>query len=331
MPNSRQSLPWFLLVVSLPTSSATARMRVWRGLKALGCVALRDGAYVMPASAEGDQVLQELGDECRREGGSAWLMDVQPRSAEDAGAYRQLFDRSAEYAELRKAWKQAHRGLPSMAPVELARLQRKLQREFDALRGIDFFPNEASAEAQAAWTDFSRRIDSLLSPDEPQANGGGIPLLSIAEYQGRTWATRRRLWVDRVASAWLVRRFIDREARFQWLAKPSDCPKRALGFDFDGATFTHVGDRVTFETLLASFGLEDDAALLRIGTIVHALDVGGDPVPEAKGFEAMMAGARERLVDDDDALLAEMSTVLDSFYAHFRSEARKGDGKAGSR
>ena len=79
--------------------------------------------------------------------------------------------------------------------------------------------------------------------------------------------------------------------------------KGALGFDFDGATFTHVGDRVTFETLLASFGLEGDPALVRLGSMVHTLDVGGEQIPEATGFEAVMAGARERLADDD-ALLA---------------------------
>jgi hypothetical protein len=125
------------------------------------------------------------------------------------------------------------------------------------------------------------------------------------------------LWVDRVASAWLIRRFIDPDAKFLWLAQPADCPKKALGFDFDGATFTHVGDRVSFETLMASFGLEDDSALARLAAIVHHLDVGGEPVPEAVGFEAVMTGARERL-EDDDALLAEMSNVLDSLYAHFR-------------
>jgi len=141
---------WLLLVVSLPTSSATARMRVWRGLKALGCVALRDGAYLLPAGPEHEQALQDLGDECLREGGSAWLMAVQPRSADEAAAYRQLFDRSGEYAELRKTWKEANRGLASMGPAELARLQRKLQREFDALRAIDFFPGEASTEVEAA-------------------------------------------------------------------------------------------------------------------------------------------------------------------------------------
>jgi hypothetical protein len=149
-----------------------------------------------------------------------------------------------------------------------------------------------------------------------------VPRLDAADYQGRLWATRKCLWVDRVASAWLIRRFIDPKARFQWLAKPADCPKKALGFDFDGAAFTHVGDRVTFETLLASFGLEEDAALMRLGAMVHSLDVGGEPVAEAKGFEAMLAGARERLTDDD-ALLAEISSVLDSFYAHFEREASR--------
>ena len=137
------------------------------------------------------------------------------------------------------------------------------------------------------------------------------------------WATRPGVHVDRTACAWLIRRFIDTDARFLWLAKPSDCPKKALGFDFDGATFTHVGERVSFETLMASFGLEEDPALRRLGALVHQLDVGGgEPVPEAKGFEAMLAGARERL-PDDDALLAEIGTVLDSLYLHFQREASR--------
>jgi hypothetical protein len=315
---------WFLLIVSLPTSSATARMRIWRALKTLGCVALRDGAYLLPQRPEHEQELQALGDECIREGGSAWLMTVQPRSAEETTSFVQLFDRSEDYIELRKGWKEANRGLKSLTVAEVTRLQKRVQREFEALRSIDFFPGDASLEAEAAWTEFSKRIDAVLSPDEPHETDGGIARLDTAKYQGRTWATRRRLWVDRVASAWLILRFIDPQARFRWLGKPWDCPKGALGFDFDGATFTHVGDRVTFETLMASFGLEEDAALVRLGSIVHALDIGGEPVPEARGFEAVMAGARERL-DDDDALLAEMGTVLDSLYAHFARDSRPGN------
>jgi len=321
---------WLLLVISLPTSIATGRMRIWRALKSLGCVALRDGAYLLPSGPGRAEALRELGDECEREGGSAWLMTVTPDSADDDAAYRQLFDRSEQYAELRASWKSENRRLRSQSMTDLARLRKRLEKEFDALRASDFFPSEASAEAEAAWIDFSKRIDALLSPDEPHETAGKVPRLDASKYRGRTWATRRRLWVDRVASAWLIRRFIDPDARFRWLAKPSDCPKSALGFDFDGATFTHVGDRVTFETLLASFGLDDDAALARLGAIVHALDVGGEPVPEAIGFEAVMAGARARLADDD-TLLAEMSNVLDSLYAHFERDAQRSEAKGKGR
>ena len=312
--------PWLLLVVSLPSTGATARMRIWRALKALGCAALRDGAYLLPGAPAREQALQALADDCLHEGGSAWLMAVQPRSADEAAAFRQLFNREADYASLRQAWKDAHAGLAALGAPELTRLQRKLRREFDALRAIDFFPSDAALEAEAAWAEFDKRLASLLSPGEPQDTEGSIPRLDIAAHQGRTWATRRRLWVDRVACAWLITRFIDRQARFLWLAQPADCPADALGFDFDGAAFTHVGQRVSFETLMASFGLEGDGALLRLAAIVHTLDVGGDPLPEAKGLEAVMSGARERLADDD-ALLAEMGAVLDSLYAHFQREA----------
>jgi hypothetical protein len=314
---------WLLLVVSLPTASATARMRIWRALKSLGCEALRDGAYLMPEGSEREGSLQELAEECTREGGTAWLMAVQPRWPGEDKAWRELFDRSDAYAALRKAWKEAAATLATLSSQELARLQRRLFKEYEAVRAIDFFPGDAAAEARAAWTEMERRIQRVLSPDEPHETEGAIPRLDAGAYRGRTWATRRRLWVDRVASAWLIRRFIDPAARFLWLAQPADCPKEALGFDFDGAAFTHVGERVSFETLLASFGLEDDPALVRLGALVHQLDVGGEPVPEAAGFEAVMAGARERL-DDDDALLAEIGTVLDSLHAHFtRAAARE--------
>ncbi|CAN7761270.1 chromate resistance protein [Variovorax sp. LjRoot290] len=319
---SAEAHEWLLLVVSLPTQGATARMRIWRALKALGCAALRDGAYLLPGNAMHQEALQELADECVREGGSAWLMMISPTNTADADTYPQLFDRSADYAALVKTWKEAAATLSSLGVTELTRLQKKLRRDYEAVLAVDFFPGEASLEAEAAWTDFSQRIDGVLSPDEPHETDGQIPRLNVADYQGRLWATRRRPWVDRVASAWLIRRFIDPTARFQWLAKPADCPRKALGFDFDGAAFTHVGERVTFETLMASFGLEDDPALTRMGAMVRSLDMGTGSVAEGAGFEAMLAGARERL-PDDDALLAEIGSVLDSLYAHFEREAAR--------
>jgi hypothetical protein len=122
-----------------------------------------------------------------------------------------------------------------------------------------------------------------------------------------------------VASAWLIPRFIDPEARFLWLQIPQDCPDDAIGFDFDGAAFTHIGNRVTFEVLVASFDLATDLALTRLGTLVHALDVGGLLVPEGAGFEAILTGVRASCTDDDQVLSA-MTPVLDALYTTFGQE-----------
>ncbi|WP_026132339.1 MULTISPECIES: chromate resistance protein ChrB domain-containing protein [unclassified Janthinobacterium] len=318
---------WLLLVISLPSTSATARMRIWRALKALGCGALRDGAYLLPYTPETQQALQQLADETVREGGSAWLLTAHAQSDADSEAYRALFDRGGVYNEWLKEVSAGRSRLASMAPPAITKLMRKLRRDYDIVRAIDYFPNDAGAQAEAAWMDFVSAADSILSPDEPQPVRAGIARLDIDAYQGRTWATRRRLWVDRVASAWLIRRFIDRQARFLWLDAPAHCPADALGFDFDGAAFTHIGDKVSFEVLLGSFGLDQDRALVRLGALVHTLDVGDGFVPEASGFEAMLAGARQRTTSDDQ-LLAEVGVVLDSLYAHFSSDHPQTQGQA---
>lgn len=308
---------WLLLLASLPTSGATPRMRLWRAIKALGCAALRDGAYLLPASNEHAVSLTDLATLTNAEGGQALVADITPRSAEDQATFVTLFDRSGDYSELVLLLNQARKGFASQTPVEVARAVKRFRKDLDAIQRIDFFPNEASLSAQAAWSDFEDAANTVLSPDEPRPEQRTIPQLRAADYQGRTWATRRHLWVDRVASAWLIRRFIDRDARFLWLDSPRDCPTDALGFDFDDAAFTHIDDKVTFEVLLSSFGLEDDQGLAKLAALVHALDVGGPAAPEALGFEAILSGARARL-PDDDALLSETGAVLDSLYAHFK-------------
>lgn len=314
-PNSAPNA-WLLLIVSLPTSSATARMRIWRAVRTLGCAALRDGAYLLPAHAEQAMQLRILADDALQEEGQAWLLRVQAGDAAEDSAYRALFDRTPDYTRWLAELSEARKTLPDLVAAERSRVQRRHARAYDTIRKIDFFPNEATVRADAQWRDFAAAIEATQSPGEPHAAAGGIPRRDPSQYQGRLWATRRNLWVDRVASAWLIRRFIDPHAGFLWLANPADCPADALGFDFDGATFTHVGTRVSFEVLLASFGLDDNPGLVRLGAMVHALDVGGSTVPEASGFEAILAGARKRLADDD-ALLTEVGTVLDSLHAHF--------------
>lgn len=312
---------WLTLIVSLPSASATARMRIWRAVKALGCAALRDGAYLLPAQAEQAAQLQVLADEALQEGGQAWLLQVQARNMTEQATFQALFDRAADYTPWLEELAQARQTLSALSAAELQRTQRKHARAYEVIRKIDFFPGETSIRADAQWRDFANALESMQSPGEPQPMAGRIARRDRMQYQGRVWATRRHLWVDRVASAWLIQRFIDPHARFLWLNTAADCPSDALGFDFDGATFSHVGERVTFEVLLASFGLEDDRGLSRLGAMVHALDVGGATTPEASGFEAVLAGARKRW-PDDDALLVDIGGVLDSLHAHFSSSRK---------
>jgi len=311
---------WHLLVLTFPTDNATARMRFWRALKAKGCAVLRDGAYLLPGDAARERELLELANGIDDSGGTAHLLRVETRDGEQHTLFQSFFDRTNEYSVFVGTLGDVRKTLYGLSPAEVERLIKRARKDYDAIVGVDFFPNEASSQAEAAWQDFVALADTVLSPGEPHSAEGAIRRLRREDYQGRTWATRRRVWVDRVASAWLFRRFIDADAQFLWLASPSDCPNNVLGFDFDGATFTPVDDRVTFEVLLASFGLEEDAGLLALGRMVHVLDVGGPTVPEAIGFEAVMAGAKRRGLNDDE-LLTEMSNVLDSLHAHFAEQA----------
>ena len=118
---------------------------------------------------------------------------------------------------------------------DILKHSRKLRKAFTSLSAIDFFPGEAQRQTEAALRELELSIVRILSPDEPHSVEGSITPLSISEYQGRSWATRSRPWVDRLACAWLIRRFIDAQAQILWLASPNDCPADALGFDFDGA------------------------------------------------------------------------------------------------
>jgi hypothetical protein len=294
-------MSWLLLILTLPTENSTARMRAWRALKSSGAAVLRDGVYVLP-EAHGAG-LQAIAEDVSQSGGQAWLLQ-----SEAAGYdFRGLFDRTGEYEQLTQEISAAMAASGS----EQARLVRKLRKGYGALVDIDFFPGEAQRQVAARLADLERLASG---PDEPVATRGVVPRHDQAEYQGRLWATRQRPWVDRLASAWLISRFIDREARFLWLASPADCPSDALGFDFDGATFTHVGEFVSFETLLHAFGLAQDAGLERLARIVHYLDAGGLPAPEAAGLETLLAGMRAAITDDD-ALLAAASTAFDFFYS----------------
>ncbi len=303
-------MDFLALFVSLPTRQTAGRMRIWRALRALGCATLRDGVYLLPESAEHAAALARIADEVLVVDGSADLYLLGGRDAEQQAAIVALFDRAADYAAL----------LATMARTDASdgKALRGLKRDLAALVDIDFFPGEAQRQAQAGLAALE-----AAAGGEPAARAGKIRRVASADFQGRTWATRKNLWVDRMASAWLIRRFIDRKAKFLWLDNPKKCPKTALGFDFDGAAFTHVGGQVSFEVLVASFGLDGDPALVKIAAIVHCLDVGGVPVAEAAGIEAVLAGLRAAS-GDDDKLLTAAARVFDGLYQHYQQEPSHG-------
>ena len=297
---------WLTLVSTLPARNTAARMRVWRAIKGLGCATLRDGVYLLPRTAGSAAALGSLAGEVRNAGGSAEVLQVVADAAQQA-AFLALFDRSADYGRLLAAIRAA---LNNPEP----RAVHALRREFNAIAATDHFPGAARRQVEAALAELA-----AIASGEPRPGHGALCRLASADFQGRIWATRRNIWVDRMACGWLVRRFIDKKAKFIWLDNPKKCPKSALGFDFDGATFTHVDNKVSFEVLAASFGLDTDPALARIAAIVHCLDVGGAPVAEAAGIEAVLAGLRAT-TPNDDKRLAEAARVFDSLYHNYQQE-----------
>ncbi len=309
---------WLILTATLPTKPSALRVRVWRNLKATGAGTLREGVYLLPAHAPSAAALWELERTIAEAGADAHLLQVRARDAAQEAAFQALFDRSDLYAELLQSVKEARSGLAGAGEAQLQKQLRQLEQQLQALRASDFFPGKPAEKAAAALAALRREIELKLSPDEPAASRVAIRLLAVADHQGRTWATRRRPWMDRLASAWLISRFIDREPRFLWLSDARRCPKSALGYDFDGASFSHVGDQVTFEVIAASFALGADPALQRLAALVHYIDVGGIPVDEAPGLERLVRGLQAQYADDDQLLQAALP-LFDALYIGFQN------------
>ena len=313
---------WLLLAASLPGRDAgTARVRLWRTLKDVGAATLRDGVTLIPASAPARDRISELVRGIEKEGGAAWVFTIPPQAPALEKKLKALFDRHQAYGPVTTAVGALRKELVTLDEAMARRRLRELEAEFLAVAELDFFPGAPQARTKEGLDRLRSALERRFSPEEPSTSKGSVKRRDLRKFQRATWATRKRLWVDRVASAWLIRRFIDPAARFQWLDKPADCPADAHGFDFDAATFTHVGNLVTFEVLLAAFHLGDDPGLSGLARLVHYLDVGGDLVPEAAGFEGILAGLRASCADDD-ALLDAMTPVLNGLHEHFRGPSR---------
>jgi hypothetical protein len=292
-------------------------MRMLRTLESLGAAVMREGAYLLPDTAGGRQGLEHLAEYISRGAGVAQVLRVAPLSEAQESAFRSLFDRSARYAELIKIVESLSIGYGIADPSAIARVLHKQRRELEAISALDFFPTEAQRRARDALSTAEAAVRKLLFPAQTQDRGNAQePLVR------RVWATRRPLWADRLACAWLIRRFVDPEGSVLWLDKAQACPANAIGFAFEAARFGNSASQVTFEVMLQRFDMAKNPALARIGAIVHFLEVREAPVPEAAGVQTLLQGAARRSTNDDE-LLAEAEKTFDLLYeAYFEAPRR---------
>jgi hypothetical protein len=313
---------WLVFVTQLPTDDPAGRMKVLRTLETLGCAPLRDGAYLLPDSTENRGGLGKLARFVASINGSVHILHVKSTDESQSKEFRGLFDRSEQYRELVKTVESLKAGFGISDPVAINRVLGKQRRDLEAIVALDFFSSPLRDKAERVLAEMEARVRELIFPDHAPSS----PVAGVARanrtYFRRGWATRKPLFTDRLACAWLIRRFIDPEAVLVWLDKGRDAPATAVTFGYDGATFRNSRNRVTYEEMLASFKLEKDAALVKIGRLVHALEAGATKLAEAAGVETLLAGARRRATSDDE-LLAESEKTFDLLYeAYFEVPAK---------
>ncbi len=323
-PPARQAsspLParWVLFMPSIPAKPASVRVKVWRRLQSIGALGLRGAVYVLPNREECVELFAWVATELRELGGQASLCEGRfLDDANDADIERRFVEaRDADYTELATAAKAlgkklATKRIPEDRLSRLADEHAKLLRRLDEITAIDFVnaPGRGAAEGQLAAI-----ARTLLRGDKPAPKA---KLDVIPRPRGATWVTRTGVHVDRIATAWLIRRFVDPQARLKFVAAKGYQPERGeLRFDMFEAEFTHVGDRCTFEVLVERMGL-DDHALVAIGEIIHDLDLRDDKFGrgETAGVKAAIDGICA-LARDDEQRIAAAAPLLDGLHATF--------------
>ncbi|HEY3064749.1 MAG TPA: chromate resistance protein ChrB domain-containing protein [Methylomirabilota bacterium] len=309
-----------LLLVGVPPTPSSLRVRVWRRLRSLGAVALKRSAYLLPDTPELYEDFQWLAQEIQREGGDATLVRVhQIENLTDADVLR-LFQepRDQDYRHLAARYRKMLQGLERKGAATRTRVQddlARLAKDHQRIRDIDFFDAPGGAEVrrlEEAIAMRTRRPESVRREERPT--------LDLAALRRRRWVTRPRPHIDRIASAWLIKRFIDADAQFVF-APASEFPKDAIPFDAPGVELSHQGEDCTFETLLKRARLRD-RRLARLAEIVHEADLrdGKYPREEARGIDVAVRALLAASTDDHQ-VLAQGMTLFDGLYA---TTSRKG-------
>jgi len=315
---------WLLLIHQLPAKPAYLRVKVWRRLQGLGAVAVKNTVYALPATPEAQEDLEWLLREIAQGGGEAFVCEARLVEGLTDQEVRALFDRARDedYQELAEELRAVAAALgddPSPerraeARAQLARLKARLAQ----VTAIDFFGADGREAAEGLLLGLEGRLHEEEAPPAEPAAGR-----DLGELRGRTWVTRAGVHVDRIASAWLIRRFADPEPRFRFVPAKGHVPEPGeLRFDMFEAEFTHEGDRCTFEVLLGRAGL-GEPALRAIAEIVHDIDLkdGKFGRPEADGIKTLIAGICAATGNDEERL-ARGGAVFEDLHSHFRRRRR---------
>jgi hypothetical protein len=304
---------FLLLIVSLPPSPSSLRVRVWRRLKALGAVALKRTVYLLPDTPDNYEQFQWLGQEIQREQGETILLRVDQIENMPRPEIIRLFHeaRDPEYRQLAGRYRKLMPALERKSAATSARVARdlaQLQKDFERLRELDFFDAPGRAEVER----LREAIDMRKRPPEQATRTK--PTLDLRALRGRRWVTRPRPHVDRIASAWLIKRFIDADATFLF-ADPSAFPPDAIPFDTPGVELSHYGNDCTFETLIKRAGLRD-RRLTHLAEIIHEADLrdGKFPRDEARGIDLAIRGFLAAYPDDHEVLNHGLA-LLEGLYA----------------
>jgi hypothetical protein len=313
---------WLLLIHQLPPQPAYLRVKIWRRLQAMGAVAVKGAVYALPLDEQTQEDFRWLVREIIGSGGEALLCEARFVDGLTDQQLRALFDaaRDADYETIRKE-AVALAGELAAKPERRAETEKqltRLRRQLTQIAGIDFFGASRREAAEAALSALAAR----LAGPEPDvgAEEGMISGVELRELRGRTWVTREGVHVDRIASAWLIRAFIDPEANFEFVSGKARAPRPGeIRFDMYDAELTHEGDRCTFEVLLDRARL-DEPALQAIGEIVHDIDLKDDKFGREE--TAGIAGLIDGIVlahQGDEQRLTRGAAVLDDLYQYFRS------------
>jgi hypothetical protein len=317
--------PWLLLIHQIPPKPDYFRVRVGRRLARVGAVAIKNSVYVLPATEQAMEDFQWVLGEIIEGGGEASICRSSFVDGLTDAEVEQIFHdaRSRDYEDVAAEARPILKTLPAGRRVTTERRAEaeealaKLRKRFAAVAKIDFFGTKGRRGA----SDLLNQIEERLRPPVAPPSAETFPL-EPAQLRGSTWVTRQGVFVDRIASAWLIRRFIDAEARFKFVAPQGYRPKAGeLRFDMFDAEYTHEGDRCTFETLVRRFRL-DDPALAEIAQIVHDIDLkdGKFNNEDAPGIERVLAGIAAAY-PDDGGRLERGAQLFDELYALLRRDA----------